>query len=132
MSRENVEVVHRVVATWNASDIGRWLELCTPDIEVVFPDDVPEPGPFHGREELRGWAEGFMAAWDDFHAEIRQTIPAGEEVVVELYQRGHGRDTGIELDQTDWHIFTVREGRIARWRDYWTRDEALEAVGLQE
>jgi ketosteroid isomerase-like protein len=73
-----------------------------------------------------------MAAWEDFQAEIRQAVPAGEQVVVALYQRGHGRDTGIELEQTDWHVFGVRDGKVARWRDYWTQAEALEAVGLRE
>lgn len=132
VSRENIELIHRLVAAWNARDMDRWLELSAPDVEVVFPPDVPEPGPFHGRDELRAWAEGFMSAWDDFQAEIRQAIPAGEHVVVELYQRGHGRDTGIELEFTDWHVFSVRDGRIVRWRDYWTRAEAFEAAGLRQ
>jgi ketosteroid isomerase-like protein len=132
MSREHVELVHRAVAAWNTRDIDRWLELTAPDVEVVFPQDVPEPGPFHGRDELRAWAEGFMTAWDDFEAEVRQAIPVGEQVVVELHQRGHGRETGIEMEQTDWHVFSVRDGRIVRWRAYWTREGALEAAGLRE
>ena len=132
MSQENVEVVNKVIAAWNTRDIDRWLELTAPDVEVVFPRDVPEPGPFHGRDELRAWAEGFMTAWDDFEAEVRQAIPVGEQVVVELCQRGHGRETGIEIEQTDWHVFSVRNGRIVRWRGYWTRAEALQAAGVSE
>jgi uncharacterized protein len=132
MSRENVEIVRRMVAAWNAGDIDGWLELCAPGIEVVFPPDVPEPGPFHGRDELRAWAEGFMAAWEDFQAEIQQAVQAGERVVVALYYRGHGRDTGIEIEQTDWHVFTIRDGKITHWRNYGTQADALEAVGLSE
>lgn len=130
MSRENVEIIHRAVAAWNARDMDRWLEMCAPDVEVIFPREVPEPGPFHGRDELRAWAEGFMTAWDEFELEIRQVIPAGEQVVVEVYSRGHGRETGIEFEQIDWHVFSVRDGTIVRWRNYWTRAEAFEAAGV--
>jgi len=27
-------------------------------------------------------------------------------------------------------VYTIREGKIARGREYWTREEALEAAGL--
>jgi hypothetical protein len=131
VSSENVEVVRKAIAAWNAGDVDDWLEFFTPDIEVVFPADVPEPGPFHGRDELRAWAEGFMAAWEDYQAEIRQAVPAGEQVVIALYQRAHGRGARIEMDQTDWHVFSVRDGKVARWRDYWTQAEAFEAAGLR-
>ena len=132
MSRENEEVVRKVVAAWNVGDVDGWLELCAPDIEVVFPPDVPEPGPFHGRDELRAWAEGFIAAWEDFQAEIQQAIPAGEQVVVALHYRGHGRNTGIEIEQTDWHVFTIRNSKVARWRNYGEQAAALAAVGLRK
>jgi hypothetical protein len=36
------------------------LALFDPECEVIFSPEVPEPGPFHGHTELRGWAEGFL------------------------------------------------------------------------
>jgi ketosteroid isomerase-like protein len=35
------------------------------------------------------------------------------------------------MEQTDWHVFSVRDGKVARWRDYWTQAEAFEAAGLR-
>jgi ketosteroid isomerase-like protein len=29
-------------------------------------------------------------------------------------------------------VYTLRDGKVARGREYWTRDEALKAAGLQE
>jgi ketosteroid isomerase-like protein len=29
-------------------------------------------------------------------------------------------------------VYTIHDGKIARGREYWTRQEALEAVGLRE
>jgi hypothetical protein len=38
----------------------------------------------------------------------------------------------VDLDETDAHVFTIREGRIARWQNFNARVEALEAAGLSE
>jgi ketosteroid isomerase-like protein len=45
---------------------------------------------------------------------------------------GRARHSGLELDQTFAHILTIRDGKIARSRQYDTRDNALEAAGLRE
>jgi ketosteroid isomerase-like protein len=69
MSQENVEIVHRLNEAWNRGDLEAILSFFDRDCEVIFPPEVPEPGPFHGRAELRGWVEGFLTAWDSHHAD---------------------------------------------------------------
>ena len=132
MSQENVEIVHRLNEAWNRGDLEAILSLFDRDCEVIFPPDVPEPGPFHGRAELREWAEGFLAAWDSHHAEVVETIEVGDSVLVMLHLVGRGVGSGIELDETDAHVFTFRGGRITRWRNFNERHEALEATALSE
>jgi ketosteroid isomerase-like protein len=102
------------------------------DCEVIFSPEVPEPGPFHGRAELRGWVEGFLAAWDSHYAEVVETIEVGDSVLVMLHLVGRGVGSGIELDETDAHVFTFRGRRITRWRNFNERHEALEAAGFSE
>jgi uncharacterized protein len=130
MSRENVEILYRLNEAWNRGDVAAFLSLFDRDCEVIFPPEVPEPGPFHGRAELRGWVEGFLAAWDSHHAEIVETMEVGDSVLVMLHLVGRGVGSGIELDQTDAHLFTLRHGKITRWRNFSQRSEALEAAGL--
>ncbi len=132
MSQENVEVVRRAVEAWNARDAEGFVELFDPDAEVIFPPEVPEPGPFHGQAEIMQWTEGFLAAWDQYHASIEELIEAGHDVVAVLHQQGRGRGSDLETDETDAHVFTISEGKVRRWRNYGTREEALEAVGLSE
>jgi hypothetical protein len=48
MSQENVEVVARLVDAWNQANVEAMLALFDPECEVIFPPEVPEPGPFHG------------------------------------------------------------------------------------
>ena len=44
--------------------------------------------------------------------------------------RGAGSGVPVEVDVT--HVFTVRNGRIARIRGFFDRGNALEAAGLSE
>jgi ketosteroid isomerase-like protein len=48
--------------------------------------------------------------------------------------RGSGRAklSGVETDLTFAVLYSIRDGKIARGREYWTRDEALKAAGSAE
>jgi ketosteroid isomerase-like protein len=99
---------------------------------VVFPPEVPEPGPFRGHAELKRWLGGFLVAWESHRAEVVEVMEAGDRIVAVLHMVGRGSGSGLDLDQTDAHVFTIREGRIARWQNFTARAEALEAAGLRQ
>jgi ketosteroid isomerase-like protein len=120
------------VEAWNRSDVDAILALFDPECEVVFAPEVPEPGPFHGHAELRQWAEGFLAAWESHHSEVVEIVDAGDTVVAMLHLVGRGIGSGVEMEETDAHVFTIRAGRIVRWQNFNERADALAAVGLQE
>ena len=117
---------------WNRSDVDAILAVFDPECEVVFPPEVPEPGPFRGHAELRQWMEGFLAAWDSHHSEVVEIVEAGDTVVAMLHQRGRGTGSGVEMDETDAHVFEFRRGKIVRWQNFAERADALGAVGIQE
>ena len=132
MSQENVEIVTGLVDAWNRADVEAVLKLFHPDCEVVFPPEVPEPGPFQGHAELRAWVEGFLAAWESHRAEVVELTVEGDVILAMLHLSGRGSGSGIELDETDAHVFTFRDGKITRWRNFSQRSEAREAAGLSE
>jgi ketosteroid isomerase-like protein len=133
MSQENVEIVGRLVEAWNRRDLEAILAVFDPDCEVVFRPEVPEPGPFKGHAELREWTENFLTAWESHHAEVVELIEAKDNTVVamlHLVMRGSG--SGIEMDETDAHVFTLRDDKVTRWMNFTERKKALEAAGLRE
>ena len=132
MSQENVEIVARLVDAWNQANVEAMLALFDPECEVIFPPEVPEPGPFRGHAELREWAEGFLAAWESHHAEVLDVIEADPSIVASLRLTGRGSGSGIEMDETDTHVFTFKDGKVTRWRNVSDRSEALDAAGLRE
>jgi ketosteroid isomerase-like protein len=43
---------------------------------------------------------------------------------------GRAKLSAVETNLTYSALYTFRDGKIARGREYWMRDEALEAAGL--
>ena len=74
----------------------------------------------------------FVGSWADFHYEERELIDSGDEVLVEGWQRGRGKGSGIEVSESIYTVWTVRGEFVVRLRIFRERDLALEAAGLSE
>jgi ketosteroid isomerase-like protein len=80
MSQENVEIVRRAFAAWNAGDVDAIRELHDPDVIVRPIEGWPEPGPFVGREAVLRWLEQLREAWDTDAMEPIRFIDMGNRV----------------------------------------------------
>ena len=70
---------------------------------------------------------------DDFRAEPVELIEAGEDKVIAVVRiSGRAKLSGVEVDMTYAELSTLRDGKVTRSRQFFTRDEALEAAGLSE
>ena len=63
---------------------------------------------------------------------LRSIYPSAETVTLEFSCDGRGIATGLPYDQDYISVVTLREGRIARYRDYWNPLVALSALGGAE
>jgi ketosteroid isomerase-like protein len=45
---------------------------------------------------------------------------------------GRAKLSGVETELTYAVVYTIRNGKVARGREYWTKDQALEVAGLRE
>jgi len=71
--------------------------------------------------------------FDPLIVEPLELIDAGgDEVVTVLRFGGRAKLSGVETDITFAIVYTVRDGKLGRGREYATRAEALEAAGLRE
>ena len=94
---------------------------------------LDDHGPIHGKDALRAFMQDWLDMFDDFRAEPVELIEAGEDKVIAVVRiSGRAKLSGVETDLTYAELSTLRDGKIARGRQYWTRDEALEAAGLSE
>jgi ketosteroid isomerase-like protein len=130
VSQETIEIVRDSVAAWNRGDVDSFIACFDPDCEVVFRPDVPEPGPFRGRSELRQWVDSFRAAWESFQVEIVEPESVADRVFAKLRVVGRAASTGIGINDTHVFVYTVRDGQIVRWQGFIEADEARAAAGL--
>ena len=84
--------------------------------------------PMGVREFFRRWVGPF----DDWSYEFGNVIDAGDSVVVRVHQWGRGKGSGVTVESEFWQVWTIRNGKVVRWRAYATEAGALEAVGLRE
>jgi ketosteroid isomerase-like protein len=131
MSRENVELIvraHRLSRTNPES----FFSVCDPDIEWDMSGLMPDGRVYRGHQGVREFWRGWTGTWEGFDFEVVEAVDAGDEVVAKVHQVGRGRGSGAPVQLTSGQVWTVRDGRIVRFRAFRTFADALEAVGLEE
>jgi ketosteroid isomerase-like protein len=137
MSSENLDVVRAFGAAVATALEGG--EARGPDWARSFTTRFFDPGvewtPLEEGVVLRGreavaewWLERWLASWEEMQIEFRELTPVGEEVIAELYQRGTAKHSGIEVDSHVFMVITLRDGKIARYRGFASRQEAFAAA----
>jgi ketosteroid isomerase-like protein len=134
MSQENVEIVRDAVVAYNRGDLDAWFKYCADDIDYRAVEGAPDDhGPIHGRVAMRAYLQDWIDTFDDLTVEPLELIDAGGEQVVAVFRfGGRAKLSGVETDLTYAALYTIRDGKIARGREYWTKEQALKAAGLRE
>jgi ketosteroid isomerase-like protein len=142
MSRENVKLVMALQRSPDEdfADLIRndekWARLAEAVAPFVHPDaTVVRPGIPGGKTYigLEGFRESWLdwlAPWTRYRTEVIEAIDCGDRVL--LLQNSSGRLEGStsEVTLTPAVVYTVRDGRIARFEPYADPADAFEAVGL--
>jgi ketosteroid isomerase-like protein len=129
MSEENVEIVRRLIEAWSRGDYPAALDAVDPEIEVNAAFGTDLDGTYRGHAALAEWLGNIWVEFEGRHAEIKEAIPAGSDVVLNVRFSGRGKRSGVDVDLSVWHVWTLREGKALRWRIFRTKQEALEAAG---
>jgi ketosteroid isomerase-like protein len=134
MSQDNVQIVFDMAAAFNRRDFDALSEYWTDDLDHrAVEGAVDDRGPIHGKDAMRAYVQDWLDTFDDFRTEPVEVIDGGDDTVVAVLKAsGQARLSGIDTDLTYAVVYTFRDGKIARGREYWTREEALEAAGLSE
>jgi ketosteroid isomerase-like protein len=134
MSEENIQTVRDAAAAFNRGDVDTWLEYFADDIDYrAVEGALDDRGPMHGKDAVRAYVQDWLDMFDDFKVEPMDLIDAGEDQIIAVGRiSGRAKLSGVETDLTSAALYTIRDGKIARGREYWTKEQALEAAGLAE
>jgi ketosteroid isomerase-like protein len=130
MSHENVEIVRRVFEAWSRGELDLALSAMAETIEWQVAEDEPDVRTLHGRAEIRAMVEGWAGSFEEFSGTPQGFIDAGEHVIIPIVFTGsvRGSDARVSVEETQ--VYTVQAGTVTKVREYRTKSEALEAVGL--
>ena len=131
MSQENVELVVRTHEL-SRNDPESFFSVCDPEIEWDVSHLMPDGRIYNGHEGVREFWRDWTGTWDEFDFKLVEAVDGGDEVVARVHQVGTGRESGAAVELSFGQIWTVRRGKIMRFRAFPSFEQALEAAGLRE
>ena len=115
-----LHVVQQAYEAYGRRDVPAILELVALEVDWEFVGSASLP--YAGRRQTRDEVADFfamLARTEDFHVfEPREFIEADGNVTVRGWAKATGFDTR-KMSEGEWaQVFTVREGKITRWRGF--------------
>lgn len=112
----NVEIVRGGYEAFDRGDIPAVLAIFADDIEWYAPDELPDGGTYRGPQGVAQFFGVLPTHYQELRVEPDRFLDAGDGVVVE----GHHRGTigGVAFEVGFAHVWTLREGRAVRFREY--------------
>jgi ketosteroid isomerase-like protein len=134
MPRQNATVIDAAYRAFARGGLDPFLEHWTDDLDHRSIEGAPDDrGPIHGKEAMRDYVRDWIDTFDAFRIEPVVVIDVDKDTVAAtLRYGGRAKLSGIEIDDTFGVIFTIRDGQIARGREYPSLDLALAAAGLRQ
>jgi len=121
MSR-NTQLVRDFCKAWSRLDPS---ELATYFTEDGIYHNMPAD-PVQGREAIEKFIRGFAGSWTQTDWEILNLAETEDVVIAERIDRTQAGDKSVDLPCTG--VFTIREGKIAIWRDYFDLGSYVRAL----
>ncbi len=126
MSKENLDIVRQVRQTFNRGDMEALLELFHPDVELDWSRRLLDPVVIRGYEEMRRFFDEVSEVFGQIRfEEPMEEIDFGDHVLMVSHARFKGRASGADVLARAANFWTIRDGKIALFRLYQTKEEAL-------
>lgn len=128
--QENVQIVKEAYAAFTRGDIPAILNALTDDVVWFLPgptDIVPVAGERRGREQVGQFFSTLDENQEALQFEPQEFIAQGEKVVVLGHYRWRIKPTG-RVFASEWvHVFTLRDGKVVGFHEYYDTAAIVEA-----
>jgi uncharacterized protein len=132
MSEENVEIVRRYYAAWNAGGLDAARVFWSDDFEWHDAPGMPDGGVYRGAEAAAAHFRDLNEVLGTMEVHLDRVLSAGDEVFVLLHVHLDAPRGELALDGPIFETVRIEEGMISRIRLFLDENAALEAVGLSE
>jgi ketosteroid isomerase-like protein len=140
MSQENVEFLEAMFA--GAVEDKQALldalpeliaQACDPEIEWVEDPRRADRRIYRGHAGVRESFERWLENFDEYGiTEVERMVDCGDKVLVYAREEGRGSFSGGTISQRIHVVCTFREGKIARYEEFYEEQDAVKAAGLRD
>jgi ketosteroid isomerase-like protein len=132
---ENVELVKGVLTGFGSGDSeairgalpALVSQFCTPDIEFVETPERVDARTFRGHDGVLEAFNRWFDLWEEYDFEPVSFEDHGDDVFVVADERARGH-SGASVGARLFQIFTFRDGKVCRYREFYDEDAARAAL----
>ncbi|WP_426177437.1 nuclear transport factor 2 family protein [Massilia sp. TWR1-2-2] len=119
-TEDNKQLIMQCYQLYKDKNIKGLLNLFHDDIEWIAndSDDIPYAGSFHGKDQVAQFFTMLDQAQDAIRFEPQDFIAENDMVVATGISSWHVKSTGLTYDNPWSHIFTIRDGKVARLQQF--------------
>ncbi len=110
------DVADRLYERWNSDGLAVLADSVDPSIELITDPLRPDESALHGPDGWERWVQRWEQSYDHVHINVDALVPMDPENVLALVSiTATPAGATTPLSWAAAHLWTVREGRIARW-----------------
>lgn len=130
MSAEDVDILRRGWESFGRRGLDGAIALYSEAVVIEDPPDLPGAATHLGHAGLKAALDRFTEVWEDWDLTPVEFIDGGEEVVVVCELRAQGEGGGVPVVHEAVFVYRLRDRRIIHERRFFSRRQAMEALGL--
>lgn len=128
MSASPAQAVRDLIGAYNARDVDALLALFSEDVVWHTTPGFLWPGPYRGRDAVRGLIEHWWQAWDSGRADVREEADAGDRAMVSFDAHGRSAGSGEDVHVLLNLVLELRDGRVYLVHAHESAEEARAAL----
>jgi ketosteroid isomerase-like protein len=137
VSEENVAIVRTIyeggAATSKEAMLAALPEaipaLFHPDAEWIEAPERVDSRTYRGHNGIRESFERWLEQWGAYRVEAERYEDHGDHVLVVNHEYGEGQGSGASTDATLYAVFTFRDGKVSRYREFYDEATARASLG---
>jgi ketosteroid isomerase-like protein len=127
--QDNVRLIQKIYAAFGAGDVQTILDSVADDAQWINhgPATIPYAGSRSGKKQIREFFQAIADSTTGGKVITENFVAQADAVVATGRYTARVRDTGADIDTPIAHLFTVRNGKVARWEGFSDSAKVAEA-----